>query len=149
MLHRPKQYTSNLRSEKQWQLILQLLPERSVTSHPLKLDMREVIRAIYYLVVTGCQWSNLPSDFPNYKSVYYHYRKWCLDSTWRRINQQLVYLECLREGRLPRPSAGIIDSQSAGQRRAVGSVATMATKKSVDASVTFWWIRRTIYWKSW
>lgn len=79
---------------------------------PMSLDLKQVIRAIHYVVVTGIQWSNLPNEFPNYKSVYYHYRKWCLDGTWRRINQRLVYLERLRVGRLPRPSAGIMDSQS-------------------------------------
>jgi putative transposase len=76
------------------------------------LDLKQVIRAIHYVVATGIQWPNLPGEFPNYKSVYYHYRKWCLDGTWRRINQRLVYLERLRVGRLPRPSAGIMDSQS-------------------------------------
>jgi transposase len=25
-------------------------------------------------------------DYPNYNSVYYHYRNWCADETWDRIN---------------------------------------------------------------
>lgn len=112
MLHRKKPYTSDLRCQKQWEIILSLLPERKGAGRPMKLDMKEVIRAIFYVTVTGCQWINLPGEFPNTKSVYYHYRKWCLDGTWRRINQGMVYLERLRVGRLPRPSAGIIDSQS-------------------------------------
>lgn len=112
MLHKAKQYTSDLRNKKQWELILGLLPKREGAGRPVKLDMKQVIRAISYIVVTGSQWANLPSEFPNYKSVYYHYRKWSLDGTWRQINQGLVYLERLRIGRLPRPSAGIMDSQS-------------------------------------
>jgi transposase len=35
------------------------------------------------VVRTSCQWENLPKDFPNYNSVYYHYRKWCKDGTWQ------------------------------------------------------------------
>lgn len=112
MLHRPKRYTSDLRNKRQWDIILSLLPERQGAGRPMLLDLRDVIRAIHYVVVTGIQWSNLPGEFPNYKSVYYHYGKWCLDGTWRRINQRLVYLERLRVGRLPHPSAGIMDSQS-------------------------------------
>lgn len=92
--------------------MLSLLPQREGAGRPMLLDLKQVIRAIHYVVVTGMQWSNLPDEFPNYKSVYYHYRKWCLDGTWRRINQRMVYLERLRVGRLPRPSAGIMDSQS-------------------------------------
>ena len=112
MLHKPKRYTSDLRNQKQWDIILALLPERRGAGRPMMLDPKQVIRAICYIVVTGSQWSNLPSEFPNYKSVYYHYRKWCQDGTWRRIHQRFVYLERLRVGRLPRPSAGIMDSQS-------------------------------------
>jgi putative transposase len=78
----------------------------------MELEMRLVMNAILYIVVTGCQWRNLPNDFPNPKSVYYHYRKWCRDGTWYHLNRQLGYLERRRVGRLPRPSAGIIDSQS-------------------------------------
>jgi transposase len=44
--------------------------------------------------------------------VYYHFRQWCLDGTWQRINRALGYLERRRVGRFPRPSAAILDSQS-------------------------------------
>ncbi|MEO1645641.1 MAG: IS5 family transposase [Chloroflexota bacterium] len=101
-----------MRTQKQWDIILGLLPERTGAGRPMMLDPKQVIRAICYIVTTGSQWSNLPSEFPNYKSVYYHYRKWCQDGTWRRINRQMVYLERLRVGRSSRPSAGIMDSQS-------------------------------------
>jgi len=70
------------------------------------------MNAILYVLVTGCQWRNLPKDFPNPKSVYYHYRKWCLDGTWQRMNREMGYLERRRVGRFARPSAGIMDSQS-------------------------------------
>src|SRR5258705_12566174 len=70
------------------------------------------MNAILYVVVTGSQWENLPQEFPHPKSVYYHFRKWCLDGTWRRINRALGYLERRRLGRFARPSAAVIDSQS-------------------------------------
>lgn len=78
----------------------------------MELELRAVLNAILYLVTTGCQWRNLPHDFPNAKSVYYHFRKWCLDGTWQRINRAMGYLERRRVGRFARPSAGSIDSQS-------------------------------------
>ena len=70
------------------------------------------MNAIFYLLVTGCQWRNLPQDYPNPHSVYYHYRKWCLDGTWQRINRAMGYLDRRRKGRFARPSAAIVDSQS-------------------------------------
>jgi putative transposase len=71
-----------------------------------------VLNAILYVVVTGCQWRNLPQDFPNPKSVYYHFRKWCVNGKWQAVNRTMGYLERRRVGRFPRPSAGILDSQS-------------------------------------
>ncbi|MCI0556796.1 MAG: IS5 family transposase [Anaerolineae bacterium] len=111
MLHRPRQYTSETK-EKQWKRLLSLIPKHKGAGRPLVLDLRKVIDAIFYVLVTGCQWSNLPNDYPNPNSVYYHYRKWSHDGTWQRINRAMVYLERRRLGRFPRPSAAIIDSQS-------------------------------------
>jgi putative transposase len=111
VLHRARQYTSEMRDQ-QWKRILALLPKRKGAGRPQELDLREVISAIFYVAVTGVQWANLPLDFPNPNSVYYHYRKWATDGTWQRINRAMVYLERRRLGRFPRPSAGIIDSQS-------------------------------------
>lgn len=112
MSHRRKRYTSDL-SDGQWALLQPLLPMGSGgPGRPLELEMREAVNAMLYLAKTGCQWENLPGEFPNYHSVYYHYRKWCLDGTWERINCALVYHARIEVGRNPHPSAAIMDSQS-------------------------------------
>jgi len=90
-----------------------MLPlERCGPGRPLELNMREVVNAIFYIIKTGCQWENLPHDFPHYQSVYYHYNKWCKDGTWEAVNCALRYETRMNAERLPHPSAGIIDSQS-------------------------------------
>jgi putative transposase len=109
--HKQRDYSSQV-SEGQWQRLRWLLPKQQGAGRPIELDLRAVMNAIFYLLVTGCQWRNLPQDYPNPHSVYYHYRKWCLDGTWQRINRALGYLERRRGGRFARPSAAIVDSQS-------------------------------------
>lgn len=79
----------------------------------MTLDLRSVVNAIFYVLRTGCQWTNLPHSYPHCKSVYYHYRKWCKDGTWARLNRALVFLRRVQVERLPHPSAAVIDSQSA------------------------------------
>jgi transposase len=111
VLHKPRRYTSETK-ENQWQRLLSLIPKRKGAGRPMELDLRAVINAIFYVLVTGCQWSNLPKEYPNPNSVYYHYRKWSKDGTWQRINRAMVYLERRSVGRFARPSAAIIDSQS-------------------------------------
>lgn len=82
------------------------------TGRPVELDLQLVTNTIFYVLVTGCQWRNVPNDYPNPHSVYYHYRKWCLDGTWQRINRAMGYLERRQVGCFPRPSAATMDSQS-------------------------------------
>jgi len=109
--HKRRKYTSEI-SKKQWVRLKWMLPKARGAGRPIEIDMRLVINGIFYVLVTGCQWRNLPNDYPNPNSVYYHYRKWCKDRTWQRINRAMVFLERRRIGRFPRPSAGIMDSQT-------------------------------------
>lgn len=112
MSHKTKRYTSDL-SDEQWDYMRQWLPQqRRGRGRPISIDLREALNAMLYVAKTGCQWANLPKEFPAYQSVYYHYRKWCLDGTWVAINRALRYHLRLTVGRLGHPSAAILDSQS-------------------------------------
>jgi len=110
--HRIKRYTSDL-TDAQWEGLRVFLPiEGNGAGRPIAIDMREAVNAMLYVTKTGCQWGNMPGEFPNYQSVYYHYRKWSLDGTWEHINRALVYQARHDMGRCPHPSAGVMDSQS-------------------------------------
>jgi putative transposase len=105
-------YTSDL-TDAQWNLIRQYLPtEQDGPGRPMELEPREVAGAILYVLRTGQEWDNLPTDLPNANSVYYHYRKWCLDGTWRQVNRALREEERTDRDRDPEPTGAIIDSQS-------------------------------------
>lgn len=67
-------YPSDL-SDRQWQLIRPLLPARAKRGRP-PINRREIINAILYVVRTGCQWRQLPLDFPTWKTVYTVFRRW-------------------------------------------------------------------------
>jgi putative transposase len=110
--HKSSGYESDV-SDEQWAIIEPLFIQRQGgAGRPMSLELRAVVNAILYLLRTGCQWAYLPKEYPNFNSVYYHYRKWCWDATWEEINAALR--EAVREaaGREAQPSLAIIDSQS-------------------------------------
>jgi putative transposase len=105
-------YTSDM-TDAQWQRLEPRLGlVRSGVGRPIELDMRAVVDAIFYVLRTGCQWDELPKEYPNHNSVYYHYAKWRQNGTWREVNEALRQEERRRLGRNPEPSAAIVDSQS-------------------------------------
>jgi putative transposase len=98
-------------SDEQWEILRKLLPPMSPRGRP-PLDRRWVLNAILYVLWTGCQWRALPSDFPNWRSVYTVLRRWRLDGTWERIHAVLRERARKAAGKKPTPTAVIVDSQT-------------------------------------
>ena len=81
------------------------------TGRPRKVDLREVINAIFYLNKTGCQWRYLPKDFPHYTLISYYYHKWVDNNTIEQINTAIHQQLRKEMGRNEHPSAGIIENR--------------------------------------
>jgi putative transposase len=77
-----------------------------------KWCIRQVFSPIFYLLKTGCQWRNLPKDFPLWQTVFYRFRRWQRRSVWFRAHEALRRATRVKAGRHSDPSAAIIDSQS-------------------------------------
>jgi putative transposase len=96
----------------EWLTLSPLLTRPCHLGRPRKVDMREVVNAILYILRTGCQWRALPKRFPPRSTVQYYFYLWRDQRIWRRINLMFVRRARQLLGRNPVPSAGVIDSQS-------------------------------------
>lgn len=84
-----------------------------------KYERRDIVDAIFYRERTGCQWRNLPHDFPPWESVTQYYYRWRNDGTVERLHNELRALVRAQtphaDGteRTDAPTICIVDSQSA------------------------------------
>jgi putative transposase len=104
-------YPSDL-TDAEWACVQRHLPPLSTRGRPRTHALRRIFDAIFYIVRSGCAWRYLPSNFPPWQTVFYHFRRLRLQGKWHLLYTALHRAERERMGRHPDPSAAIMDSQS-------------------------------------
>jgi transposase len=99
-------------TDAEWFVMEPLLPPASARGRPRATAMRAVIDAILYIASTGCQWRQLPKDFPPYSTVQGYFYAWSRGGIFASLNYTLVMASREAAGREASPTAGVIDSQS-------------------------------------
>jgi|SRR5665213_39660 len=108
-------------TDAEWDIVRAFIPE-AVTFPNLeepKYSRRDIMDAIFYRERTGCQWRNLPHEFPPWKQVFEYFRKWrdkgiisaLHDALRGRVRQLVPHAD--GTPRAESPTACIVDSQSA------------------------------------
>lgn len=96
----------------QYELLASLFPADSRTGRPRSVSLMAVMQGILYVLATSCAWRLLPHDYPPSSTVYYYFRKWRNDGSWKRIHDHLVQWVRVDQDRESSPSAASLDSQS-------------------------------------
>jgi putative transposase len=109
----PQPYPSDL-TDDQWALIRPYVNrrKRGGPGRPREIDRRRLVNAIFYILRTGCQWRQLPHDFPAWGTVSSQFYRWRDGGVWQRVEKALYPQVRELAHRQPRPSEAIIDSQS-------------------------------------
>ena len=104
-------YPSDLTNE-EWGHLEHLIPPAKRGGRRRKVDEREVLNGLLYVLSTGCQWRYIPRDLPPRSTLFDYFQRWEYDGTLLKIHFEL-YQKC-RElvDRPASPTACVIDSQS-------------------------------------
>ena len=105
-----------------------------------RVDLREVLNAVFYVLGTGCQWRALPKDLPPRSTVHDDFVRWQCDGTLGRLHHALYEQARELAGKEASPTTAIVDSQSVrgAERGAAGPIrsAMMRPRRSKGASAT-------------
>lgn len=100
------------------------------TGRKASVDRRRIVNAILYVARTGCQWRNLPHDFPNWSTVYSCYHRWAWNGVLEKIHAAIRDQVREAAGKETTPTAGSVDSQT------VKCVAKGGSRASCNAAMT-------------
>lgn len=136
-----KAYTSDLSNE-EWDRIKPLIKADGHfgRNSRTRFSRREMLNAIFYVLRTGCQWRDLPNDFPPWSAVYMQFDRWKKKDLFVKIHDHLR--ATLREavGKNAEASVGIADSQSVKTVEKKGSVDLTQIKELRVGNDTYWLI---------
>lgn len=136
---RTERYPSDV-TDAEWVLVAPMIPPPRSGGRRRDTDMREVFNAVRYVLRTGCQWRQLPKDFPPRSTVYSYFWEWTRYGVLDRVHHALL-VQCREaEGREASPTAGIIDTQTVKATEKGGPKPirsdTMPVKKPKASSAT-------------
>ena len=57
------------------------------------VSRHSIVNGILYQLKNGCQWRDLPTDFPNWQTVYSQFRRWRINGVWEEALAELEKME--------------------------------------------------------
>lgn len=75
-------------NEMEWRLIEPLLP--NIPRGVARVDDRQVINGIFYVLRTGSQWRDLPSRYGPYTTAYGRFNRWTRAGVWLKVFEALA-----------------------------------------------------------
>ena len=84
-------YSSSL-SDAEWEVLEPVLKKslaKKKQTRPSNWTKRELLDAILYQLKSGCNWGDLPKDFPPYSTVYWHYKQWRDEGVLEKLTETL------------------------------------------------------------
>lgn len=77
-------------SASQWHRIEGFLPGRPGHVGVTAKDNRSFVNGVLWVLRSGAQWKDLPTEYGNWKSVHKRFTRWAKSGLWQRIFEVLL-----------------------------------------------------------
>ena len=106
-----KPYPSDV-SDEEWAFVAPYLALLREDAPQRNHELREVFNGLRWIVRTGSAWRYMPHDLPPWEAVYQQTRRWLSAGVFEAMVHDLRVLLRLSEGRVPDPTAAILDART-------------------------------------
>ena len=76
-------------TDEQWALVEPHLPASNARTGRPASDRRTLLNAIFWILITGAPWRDLPERFGPWQTAYHHFSKWRKNGIFARIIEVL------------------------------------------------------------
>lgn len=111
MLSARKPYPSDV-SDDEWSLVVPYLTLVTEAAPQREHALRELFNALRYVIRYGIAWHAMPNDFPPWSAVYQQAQRWMAAGCFETLAHDLRALLRVASGRVPEPTAAILDSRT-------------------------------------
>lgn len=77
-------YASDMTDE-EWALLEPLMPQQPERGRKRRVNLRNVLEGIFYVLQSGCAWRLIPKEFPPISTVHGYFRRFIKEGIWDRI----------------------------------------------------------------
>ena len=84
-------YPSDL-TDAEWSLVEPQIRPAKPGGNRRRVNVREVMNGILYVLSTGCQWRAVPKDLPPYPTLFGYLDLWMYDGTLDDLHLSLIHI---------------------------------------------------------
>lgn len=80
-------------TEQQWEIVKPYLPQHDVIQQGKgrpRVDSRQILEGILWILRTGAPWKDMPSRYPSYQTCHRRYQEWIEDGILENILRGLL-----------------------------------------------------------
>jgi putative transposase len=121
-------YPSDLK-EKEWKRIGKYFEPSGIGGRKPKHSKQAIVNAVLYVVKSGCQWRMLPKDFPPWKTVYDHFRRWNLRGVWEQALDELNRQHRVQAKKVLSPATASLTRKAPRLSRPAKKLESMGARK--------------------